>query len=526
MKKFVVSILITFALLMPIKIFARGDISVSPSNLTIEVGSSKTFTITAYNTIGDVSISSNNPDVASISTNEWSTGMVGDGETKTGTITVKGNTIGNTTITLTIDAATFDEEDLSGQKRTVSVNVVPKSNNNNDNNNNNNGGNNNNSNNNVNNNTNTNNNNNNNTINVGANEENKKSNNNIKDLKVEGYELVKIDDNNYTLTVNNDISNINVIASPQDEKATITGSGNHQLNIGENNIEVIVTSESGIQNKINIKITRKDAYYIEDLESVLNNNKINDVNIKINQDTKISKQDLDKIKKSGKTVKFNYYNNDNKLLYSWIVDGKKVKNTNEILTTISFSSDNKKDILKLSNYADGLYINIKQNKNMPAGIKIKIYVGDKFSNNDLVNVYSYIKNSDKLGLVNSKLKVVDGYIEFDMVEADDYLVTMSNIADTTKVSKTTDNNKSLILYIIVPLLIIIVIIILLLTRKKKKTNNEVEIIDDNSIKDEESITNSDTIVNEEIKNVDGISDVKCDTNDINVVNISDDKENL
>ena len=32
-------------------------------------------------------------------------------------------------------------------------------------------------------------------------------------------------------------------------------------------------------NKINIKVTRKDGYYLEDLDSILNNNKITDINI-------------------------------------------------------------------------------------------------------------------------------------------------------------------------------------------------------------------------------------------------------
>ncbi len=126
MKKFIYSILLSIFILFPVNVLALGNISASPSSLSIEVGSSKTFTISAYNAIGDVSIRSNNSSIASVSTSSWSTGMVGEKETKTGTITVTGNSVGSTTIILTLDAATFDEEDLSLQTRVINVNVVAK----------------------------------------------------------------------------------------------------------------------------------------------------------------------------------------------------------------------------------------------------------------------------------------------------------------------------------------------------------------------------------------------------------------
>ena len=48
--------------------------------------------------------------------------------------------------------------------------------------------------------------------------------------------------------------------------------------------------------------------------TILKNNKIDDINITIKSDTKITAQDLGKIKSSGKTVKFNYYNDDKSLV--------------------------------------------------------------------------------------------------------------------------------------------------------------------------------------------------------------------
>ena len=272
-------------------------------------------------------------------------------------------------------------------------------------------------------------------------------NNNIKDLSVDGYELVKVDENNYALSVSNDVTSINIKAIAEDSKSQVTGAGSHNINVGENNIKIIVTAENGSQNEINIKVTRKDGYYLEDLDNVLKNNKDDDLNIRIKSDTKITIQDLDKIKSSKKKIKFNYYDDNEKLVYSWIIDGSKLGSTNDLITTIINDSENKKDILRLSNYADGLFVELKQLNNLPTGSKLKLFVGDKYKDTDLVNVYAYIKNNDKLKLIKNKIKVENGYVEFEVTNTSDYFVTMSTISNLDDVQASC------------PILIIIIVVL-------------------------------------------------------------------
>lgn len=133
MKKMIVGLIFAVACgLFPASAFAAGGVSLSTSAMTIEEGETGTFTISAVNVIGDVTIVSSNVGVARVSAGEWGTGMVDEGQTKTGVITVTGVSEGSAIITLTLDAATFDGEDLAGQTRTVAVNVVRKVNGNND----------------------------------------------------------------------------------------------------------------------------------------------------------------------------------------------------------------------------------------------------------------------------------------------------------------------------------------------------------------------------------------------------------
>ena len=59
------------------------------------------------------------------------------------------------------------------------------------------------------------------------------ANNNLKSISVDGYQLVKVNNNNYTLTVTNDITNVEVSAIAEDSKAQVSGTGVKELKVGE-----------------------------------------------------------------------------------------------------------------------------------------------------------------------------------------------------------------------------------------------------------------------------------------------------
>ena len=247
MIKYFKKLLVLVVLLCPIGVLAAGNIAVSPTTLEVEVGSKKSFKISAYNSIGDVTLTTSNSDVATINTNSWSTGMVDEKQTKSTNITVTGKRIGDATITLSIDAATFDGEDLSNQKRTVKVKVVEKKQTPNDN-----------------------------------KKITKSTNNKLKSISIGEYEIVKINSNYYEASVGNDVDKINLNVVAEDKKAKITGAGIKQLNAGENNFSIVITSESGTQNRINLKVIKEQTEILDNKTFVNEeNNKIKDLIIYI-----------------------------------------------------------------------------------------------------------------------------------------------------------------------------------------------------------------------------------------------------
>ena len=434
MKKIIISLIALICLILPASVLASGSITASTTSMTVEVGSSKTFTITAKNAIGDVSISSSNASIAKTNVSSWETGSVGENETKTGTITVTGVSEGTATITLTIDGATFDDEpqEISGQK-TITVTVTKKA--------------------------------------VTPVETPKSTNNNLKDISIIGYNLIKVNSNNYTLSVGPDVKSVAIKATAEDNKATVTGSGVHNLVAGENRIEVTITSESGLKNTIIVIVTKNTIYNIDNLDTALDNN-IN--TIALDNDTLVTSQDFQKIKASNKTINLSY-TEDDKELYYWLIDGTQITGSKSLLTTIDFNSENKSVINTLSNYANGVLFSVKQNNDIPEWAVLRVNVSDKYSNGESVNIYKYTKSSNKLELVKDKVKVDNGFVQINDLESADYLITMATIAtakEDSSTNKKDDSSEKVILPILIAICLVILMIVSFLIISKREKNKQ------------------------------------------------------
>ena len=117
-------ILSLMLLLIPLNVFAAGGFSVSPGSISMYPGESKTITITSNNSVGKLNVSSSNSGVAGVSPGSIFVQTPGSSVT----ITVTANAVGTSTISVVASEnyATMEEEYLTGQTKTVTVNVVEK----------------------------------------------------------------------------------------------------------------------------------------------------------------------------------------------------------------------------------------------------------------------------------------------------------------------------------------------------------------------------------------------------------------
>lgn len=84
------------------------------------------------------------------------------------------------------------------------------------------------------------------------------SNNNLTSLEIEGFKLdneFKKDTLEYTVSVPNDTKKIKINASKEDNKASISGTGEFDVNEGENEFSIKVTAENGNEKVYKIKVT-------------------------------------------------------------------------------------------------------------------------------------------------------------------------------------------------------------------------------------------------------------------------------
>lgn len=278
-KKIILSLIITtiIAMLMPTNVQAAGTYSLSKSSASLDVGKTTTITVTTSNCEGKFSVSSSDTSVATVSTSSfW-------GDEKGATITITAKSAGSATITITpIDVTDTDLNDVTAT-RTCKVTVTkptPSS-------------------------TNTgsnsgsssssgsnsssgssgssssssSNNSSSSSSNSSSSSSSNSSSSNKPSSSTNNTTTVKKSSNSklsslqivegvispefsssvteYTISVPNEIEKLSISAVADDSKATVKITGNEELKVGDNNIELAVTAEDG--SKTTYKILAKRA---------------------------------------------------------------------------------------------------------------------------------------------------------------------------------------------------------------------------------------------------------------------------
>ena len=203
----------------------------------------------------------------------------------------------------------------------------------------------------------------------------------------------------------------------------------------------------------------------------MNSSDSSNMEIIINEDTVISSQNINKIKDSGKEVKFSYYDKNNKLIYSWIFNGARIESVNKVNTGIDFNSNNESDIKSKFKDADGMFISLRQKETIPEGTRLRIYVGNKYDDDKVVNVYYYNTTSKEVELVESGIEIYEGFVEFLGDKGSDYFITEGKSNSTKKdvpVVEEKDNTKYIIAGIAIAVLVVLSIIFFSLMKKSNK----------------------------------------------------------
>ncbi len=122
--------------------------------------------------------------------------------------------------------------------------------------------------------------------------------------------------------------------------------------------------------------------------------------------------------------------------YSWSFNKNNVKDEIKLDFNIDFKSKKEEEIKKVTNDSDKLYISFSHHGELPKGTKVKLNVSEKFKDGDILALYYYDENPKKAEFIKDGIKVIDGYVEFEIDHCSEYFLTqaiVNNVEETPKV---------------------------------------------------------------------------------------------
>ena len=288
------------------------------------------------------------------------------------------------------------------------------------------------------------------------------NNNYLSSLSIEGYELSPTfnkDTLEYSVTLPETVEEINLIASKEDNKASISNIGIIKVEEGNNKIEVLVTAENNNKrtyiinalvkeiNPIVVKVENKNYTVVKKKNSLIKPESYRETIIKINnEDIPAFKSDITKYTLVGLKDK-----NGNIQLYIYNVKNDEYKIYNEYkFNSSTLSIMNFPENLIPDNYKE-YFIKINDKK-------VKVFKKNESDNYSLFYAINILNGKKNIYSYEETEKIAQVYDDTDIKELKNYY------------------NKILIAFGGILLLILICNLISISSNKekKKKTNNKTE----------------------------------------------------
>lgn len=282
------------------------------------------------------------------------------------------------------------------------------------------------------------------------------SDNDLKSLEIEGYELEpKFDKGTleYKLTLDQSVEMVKVNAKANDDKASVKGTGEVNLSLGENTIEIKVIAENGNEKVYKLIISVEDLHPIE-----VEVDKKKYTIVKKNNELIELLENFEEIKLNIEEQEVVGYNNPNTNVNLVILKDE----DNKLGYYVYNSHDN--------SYVRYRYININGINLQLLDSNEKLHNFDKYKvtvQEEEIDIYK-IKKSHKVGLIygTNNANGNTGYYVYDKNEE-----TLSKYFDEEISLYKSENEKlrNVIMLLIGSFsLVVIVYVIILLVRSKKK----------------------------------------------------------
>jgi hypothetical protein len=293
------------------------------------------------------------------------------------------------------------------------------------------------------------------------------SNAELKSLAVEGYpfdfspSIVE-----YRLTVGNIVDNVLVYAVASDPKSSVIIDNVPLLQLGENRIQITVVALNGQSRIYTLFVTRSlqaPVSKLEDLGDIVYLTTASVLPVIIEDSYWLSVEVLDKVRRAAKTLDIQKLDKQGRLLYRWTIDGRSLSSGMSIHTGISTDSQHRVKLTELLNSSRFKTIRLLHQGDLPIGTIVRVYIGELFEDMTSLYLYRYDVENQILDPNSQMLRVDEGYVEFEVLLAGEYVVSDVEI----EVKPPLD--LVLLIALAVIALIIIILIWLLFSRRSQKS---------------------------------------------------------
>ncbi|MDO4733658.1 MAG: cadherin-like beta sandwich domain-containing protein [Lachnospiraceae bacterium] len=319
----------------------------------------------------------------------------------------------------------------------------------------------------------------------------------------------------YSATVSNSVEKVTIEAGAEDEKASVSGTGEKSLKVGLNTFDIVVTAENGLQTGYQINITRKeDRIALSDLEAEMKSSKADSITVKLADGDMLDAKLLKAIKAWGKTLYLNRYDEEDHLIYGWTIIGANIEDDmTSFDPLVSFESDIANKIAELSNFATGKIINLAYSGKLPEGTKLTLCNKTEFEENSKLHLYYFDKTKNELTLEEQEITAGKDQVILSLTHASEYFLTRSLIPTQEKEQEEPARSNAGLWLIIGAILIILLAAALtfVIIKNRKRRNDdphnsgdrserpELQIADDFEADFEEELPKDGRIATKDIK---------------------------
>lgn len=290
------------------------------------------------------------------------------------------------------------------------------------------------------------------------------SNTELKSLSVEGYQLQFSPlITEYRLTVDNIVDHVLVLAEASDDRSSVIIENGSILHLGENRIQVTVVAPNGQSRIYSIFVTRSPVAPVtdlEDLSDIVYLTTASTIEVIMKDGYWLTSDVLDKVRRAGKILNIRKFDDQGKLMYSWTIDGRSLTAGTNLYLRLRQDISQIKNLNELLAGARYRTISFLHEGDIPVGTVVKVYIGSVFPQMSSINLYQVIGKTQPFQLNSQSLRVVDGFVEFEVLAGGEYILTDSIIKQEHPI------DMVLVGALITIVALIIALTVLLFTRRK------------------------------------------------------------